>query len=795
MPGTFTSTRTITNKPQQRRSQLLKTAAAAVLTTAAHAHADSMFSLEGEFGNPTEVELFLFTLDEPVAAPGPLAFRTYSANGSASAPGGVNHAGDVIPPGGFDPTLELIDDFGTVAFIDDGTGLPGNVDSLLTFPDIPSPLPANVYGLGLAVLDADFFGFGPNWAVDLTAPDHAMALVLPETIDQVPGVQGISKITVTGPGSHAFAFDGFGIGNASLNATNGGQIDALGPVVMVAFPGESSSITVDGFGSTLSTTLMQLGGEGLIPSGNTQLTVSNNAEVDITLVSLDLWSDARVNLDGGTLNTPQIQLEPDARLIIDNNAVLNLTGPDPIIDNGGMVLWGSGNVNIDGDFALGNALLPDATSLNSGQILDVTGTLTVGPGQTLAASTTGLFSAGTLQIDGGNLVTPILDTDAFSTINAHGTILAEIFQGAATTINAQGPLTLGDPSSTNGFDFFGTLNVGPHRVIINDADQAILAEINNIGPGGSINAVNGALLFETAVLDATGPATIEGDFQNNGTVNGPTNPGEFLTFDDDLSGTGTFSGNIQALQALIPGASPGVSRFSNNLALGPFSSILVEVQAPTPDESPTPGIDHDQINVTQAITLDGTLNVTLLGTDQPPLGTEYVVLTYGTRDPGTGPTQFDNITGTLINTSFALAPLFTDSDDPDTDDDRLILRASIPGDLNLDNKVSVADLSTFALNFNTTPGLYDELTNENAWQLGDFNADGAITVADLSLLALNFGFELLPDGTTTPPTPLSFAAAARLIGIDTDTLPAAGVPEPTTLLPLTLITLLTPRRP
>ena len=137
--------------------------------------------------------------------------------------------------------------------------------------------------------------------------------------------------------------------------------------------------------------------------------------------------------------------------------------------------------------------------------------------------------------------------------------------------------------------------------------------------------------------------------------------------------------------------------------------------------------------------------------------------------------MFHTITGTLINTTFALAPLFTDSDDPDTLDDQPILRASIPGDLNLDNKVSVSDLSTFALNFNTTSGLYVEATDTNSWELGDFNTDGAITVADLSLLALNFGFELLPDGSVVSATPPSLREVAAIANIDPSSLPEPGV--------------------
>ena len=99
----------------------------------------------------------------------------------------------------------------------------------------------------------------------------------------------------------------------------------------------------------------------------------------------------------------------------------------------------------------------------------------------------------------------------------------------------------------------------------------------------------------------------------------------------------------------------------------------------------------------------------------------------------------------------------------------------VPGDLNGDMRVSVADLSEFALNFNQAPGLYDDSTQTNSWQLGDFNTDGAITVADLSLLALNFGFDGTDPANPVPGDGLTFAAAARMIGLD-----PADIPEPST---------------
>ena len=87
-------------------------------------------------------------------------------------------------------------------------------------------------------------------------------------------------------------------------------------------------------------------------------------------------------------------------------------------------------------------------------------------------------------------------------------------------------------------------------------------------------------------------------------------------------------------------------------------------------------------------------------------------------------------------------------------------------DTNFDDKVSIADLSTFALNFGTSPG-------GNAWALGDFNSDAQINDDDLMLLALNFGTDL---DAGLAAVGLSLDAAASLFGVE------LRVPEPSTVL-------------
>ncbi len=87
----------------------------------------------------------------------------------------------------------------------------------------------------------------------------------------------------------------------------------------------------------------------------------------------------------------------------------------------------------------------------------------------------------------------------------------------------------------------------------------------------------------------------------------------------------------------------------------------------------------------------------------------------------------------------------------------------VDGDANGDLKVSLADLTILATNFDTGSGA--------TWYQGDFSGNGEVTLADLTMLATNYGF----DGTGGMPTPLEGAS-----GGDSE------IPEPTTALLLAL---------
>ena len=110
----------------------------------------------------------------------------------------------------------------------------------------------------------------------------------------------------------------------------------------------------------------------------------------------------------------------------------------------------------------------------------------------------------------------------------------------------------------------------------------------------------------TKVLTATGNATINANFVNNGVVNGPTGSGQELTFTQAVQGAGSTTGNIEYAASYSPGNSPDAVSVQNVL-LEPTSTLIMELAGTTP------GSGYDQLDISGLATLNGTLERESLG--------------------------------------------------------------------------------------------------------------------------------------------------------------------------------------
>jgi len=212
--------------------------------------------------------------------------------------------------------------------------------------------------------------------------------------------------------------------------------------------------------------------------------------------------------------------------------------------------------------------------------------------------------------------------------------------------------------------------------------------------------------------------TIEGDTQQLGGLAG--------------DGTVELGGNTLLVdEELAPGLSIGKLTIAEagQVNLGSLAVSTFELKNAT---------RFDQLVLEEAtMELGGDLTVNVIDGFEPEAGTMFHLI------QGDANGVFDTWTS---NASLAMLPFY----DPENMDPGVYARATYVGDANLDNKVSLADLSALAGNWNSTDAI---------WEDGDFNGDGKVSLADLSALAGNWNL-----GTG-----------------NVGSMPVTNVPEPATL--------------
>jgi len=140
----------------------------------------------------------------------------------------------------------------------------------------------------------------------------------------------------------------------------------------------------------------------------------------------------------------------------------------------------------------------------------------------------------------------------------------------------------------------------------------------------------------------------------------------------------------------------------------------------------TPGSEHDQLDVSGHLTLNGgSLDIALIGDYVPDYLDEFVVLTASTREG-----EFGEVNGVQINPDKTLAPVYDFNGNVG-----VTLVAAIPGDATLDGNVDLDDLLI----------LLDNVGSQSNWDEGDFTGDQNVGLEDLQLLLNNAGTNVVPS--------------------------------------------------
>ncbi len=307
----------------------------------------------------------------------------------------------------------------------------------------------------------------------------------------------------------------------------------------------------------------------------------------------------------------------------------------------------------------------------------------------------------------GNDNTLMTDNHANSTIVVQG---AGTAQNPDPFANAFGSaaLTLNDSAAT--VRNFGTIVL---------TDGHLGADLPDMGAAAIDLGDNHELINETTGVIEAQAGTAQSDrlilggatnsFVNKGQVIAPTGSDQVLFVEvNTTSEGGSFSGNLD---------------FATSVELDNGSTMQLQIGGLTPQSG------HDQVNVTQNVTLAGELDLGLTGGFRPNYGDTFDILTYGGTRTGT----FDTVLGGVVDNDLALATIY-DYVDQDGTRNGITLVATGPGDVNLDFEVNIFDLSIIVGNINQT----------GTWSEGDINGDGNVDIFDISIVVGNINRDFTP---------------------------------------------------
>ena len=324
--------------------------------------------------------------------------------------------------------------------------------------------------------------------------------------------------------------------------------------------------------------------------------------------SVAVGSEGILTLQSATVQSPRVELATGATLQGHGTVDTELVGdPGSVINSLGL-----------------NLTLGDPTSFlgfdHRGMLIVANGTVTLHAAGFARPGSLTTINAGTLNAPNG-IALPL-----GAAIEGLGVVNAKIAATAGATIAATGPLTLGDPSVTDGFFSDATLHIRQHTVTLQDANLAVLGSQTNIGSSGTpgvLIAANGLLLEFGKNVAGHGTIDTPNDpatpLINNGHIAG-NSPDEPITLNGYVKGVGTFA-NIIINGTLSPGLSPGVIDIDTDLKLAPTAHTILELAGAVPGA-------HDQINVTGALHADGALTVELLDDYHPTPGSTFQLLTF-----------------------------------------------------------------------------------------------------------------------------------------------------------------------
>ena len=382
---------------------------------------------------------------------------------------------------------------------------------------------------------------------------------------------------------------------------------------------------------------------------------------------IDNGGTAQVQVAGAVANNVTIGYSNTGNLAISADGTLNSAGAVLM----GREVGSVGIATVDGtgsswdaalNFTVGRSGTGTLTVSNGGSASSVTGFVFGSlAGSTGTASVTGAGSS--LTVSNGQVV---VGSSGSGTLNIADSGIVNVSSGnglwLASNVGSSGTLNIGTGGAAGilnavkveGRDGTATLN-------FNHTDGAYHFTRDGTSTGTAVNITGSTAVNHngSGTTTLSGANTYSGDTYINAgklLVNGSLTGNTFVNSGATLGGSGSLGHvTVNSGGTLSPGNSPGILSVTGDLVLTSGSTTVMEI------DGPTPGTEHDQINVTGTATLDGTLDLRF--SYVPDIGTTYNLLNAGSfvlaGDPVTG---FDPVIDNLrsnLGAALRVTPMIT----------------------------------------------------------------------------------------------------------------------------------------
>ncbi len=427
------------------------------------------------------------------------------------------------------------------------------------------------------------------------------------------------------------------------------------------------------------------------------ITLLANRQLTLTAASVEPGSQVTVN--GGTLNG---NMTVRGSLTITSGT---FAGSVSLQDSGTLNAFQSINSPISGSSSLSTIVVNGSSPVSLGSATSFAGFNHQGVMNVFHPGTVTLNSAGYARLGalttlaGGTIAAPHgIVFASGSNFLGRGAVDARVSGEAGSVIEVNGPLALGDAASPAGFNFGGELRVREHTVTIFSSSQAALGDLTTlggVGGAGTLNAANGLVVDFGDAITGHGTINSTNTLNKRTIINGiaqGSSPSQPLMFTGYVKGVGTFD-NVVFGGTYSPGLSP-TSQIVGSIGLAESGTLLMEIGGTSP------GSGYDQVLASGALTLDGTLEVSLLNGFAPTSGQSFNLFDW-TSVSG----AFDTLTlpalagGLAWNTSqLYTAGMLS------------VVSAGLSGDYNEDGVVDAADYTTWRDNVGSPTALPNDDT-------------------------------------------------------------------------------------